>query len=103
MVCPKTGWNPLIAIALLDHSNLDPVHLLQAMLDQRGSSVRALLTNAGFDVAGLRNALTKALEALPKIQNPTGDVHMSPSMGRLLNLADKKAAFILFLLYKTKQ
>lgn len=74
-----------------DHNNLEPVHLLQAMLDQQGGSVRPLLANAGFDVAGLRNELTKQLESLPKISNPTGDVHMSPDMGRLLNLADKES------------
>ncbi len=74
-----------------DHSNIEPVHLLQAMLDQRGGSVRSLLTNAGFDIAALKSDLTKALEGLAKIQNPTGDVHMSPAMGRLLNLADKMA------------
>ncbi len=74
-----------------DHTNLEPAHLLQAMLDQSGGSVRPLLANAGFDVAGLRNELTKQLEGLAKIQNPTGDVHMSPEMGRLLNLADKYA------------
>lgn len=74
-----------------DHSSLEPIHLLQAMLDQSGGTVRPLIVNAGFDVAGLRNELTKQLEALPKIQNPTGDVHMSPETGRLLNLADKYA------------
>ncbi len=74
-----------------DHNQLEPVHLLQAMLDQQGGSVRSVLSHAGFDLTGLRNELTKALEALPKIQNPTGDVHMSPEMGRLLNLADKHA------------
>ncbi len=74
-----------------DHTHLEPAHLLQAMLDQSGGSVRPLLANAGFDVAGLRNELTKQLEGLAKVQNPTGDVHMSPEMGRLLNLADKYA------------
>ena len=74
-----------------DHNQLDPLHLLQSMLDQQGGSVRPLLSHAGFDVAGLRNDLTKSLEALPKIQNPTGEVNMSPELGRLLNLADKHA------------
>lgn len=74
-----------------DHNQIEPVHLLQAMLDQQGGTVRPLLASAGFDVAGLRNELTKALENLPHIQNPTGDVHMSPELGRLLNLADKHA------------
>lgn len=74
-----------------DHAHMDGVHLLQAMLDQQGGAVRPLLAQAGFDVAGLRNALTKRLDELPKIQSPTGDVHMSPELGRLLNLADKTA------------
>jgi len=74
-----------------DHSQLEPVHLAQAMLEQQGGSVRPLLTAAGFDVVGLRNALRKALDDLPKIQSPTGDVHMSQELGRLLNLADKQA------------
>lgn len=74
-----------------DHSQLEPVHLALAMLEQQGGSVRPLLSAAGFDVPGLRNALRKALDDLPKIQNPTGDVHMSQELGRLLNLADKQA------------
>jgi len=75
-----------------DHSQLEPVHMLWAMLEQKGAgSVRLLLSQAGFDVAGLRDALAQKLEALPSIKNPTGDVAMSPDMGRLLNLADRYA------------
>lgn len=74
-----------------DHAQLEPAHLLQAMLDQQGGSVRPLLSQAGFDVTGLRNELAKKLEDLPSIQSPTGDVHMSPEMGRILNLADRYA------------
>jgi ATP-dependent Clp protease ATP-binding subunit ClpB len=74
-----------------DHNNLDPLHLLSAMLDQQGGSVRPLLAQAGFDVPGLRNDLGKKLNDLPRIHQATGDVQISPEMGRLLNLADKKA------------
>ncbi len=74
-----------------DHPQLEPIHLMQSMLDQRGGSVRPLLARANFDLTGLRNALGKALEQLPKIQNPTGDVNMSQELGRLLNLADRLA------------
>lgn len=74
-----------------DHTQLEPAHVLSAMLDQQGGAVRPLLAQAGFDVAGLRNGLAIALDGLPKVQTPTGDVHMSPEMGRLLNLADKRA------------
>ena len=74
-----------------DHNQLEPVHVLLAMLDQQGGSVRPLLVQAGFDVTGLRNDLAKKLDNLPRIQAPTGDVHMSAETGRLLNLADKRA------------
>ncbi len=74
-----------------DHSQLEAFHLLHAMLDQRGGSIRPLLTSAGYDLTGLRNALKKALAKLAKIQRPTGDVNMSSELGRLLNLADKYA------------
>ncbi|UTA48846.1 ATP-dependent chaperone ClpB [Simiduia sp. 21SJ11W-1] len=74
-----------------DHAQLEPAHLLLALLDQQGGMVRPLLAQAGFDVTGLRNELAKRLDHLARIQNPTGDVHMSPELGRLLNLADKHA------------
>ena len=75
-----------------DHSQLDVLHLLSAMLEQKGAgSVRLLLGQAGFDVNGLREALDKALENLPRITTPTGDVSMSTELGRLLNLADRRA------------
>ncbi|MFT6387570.1 MAG: ATP-dependent Clp protease ATP-binding subunit ClpB [Cellvibrionaceae bacterium] len=74
-----------------DHAHLEPLHLLSAMLDQQGGSVRPLLDQAGFDVPGLRNELGKKLNDLPRIQHATGDVQLSPEMGRVLNLSDKKA------------
>lgn len=74
-----------------DHSQLEAAHVLLSMLDQQGGSVRPLLSQGGFDVAGLRNGLAILMDSLPHIQSPTGDVHMSSEMGRLLNLADKRA------------
>ena len=74
-----------------DHNHLEPVHLLQAMLDQQGGTVRPLLGAAGFDLVGLRNALSKKLDALARLSTPTGEISMSPALGRLLNLADKYA------------
>lgn len=74
-----------------DHNYLEPLHLLQAMLDQQGGTVRPLLTNASFDLVGLRNEITKGLQNLATLSVPTGEVGMSPEMGRLLNLADKHA------------
>ncbi|MFF7706071.1 ATP-dependent chaperone ClpB [Pseudomonas sp. NPDC007930] len=74
-----------------DHPAIEPVHVLQAMIDQQGGSIRPLLMQVGFDVNALRKGLTEELDRLPKIQNPTGDVNMSQDMARLLNQADRLA------------
>ena len=75
----------------LDHPAIEPAHLMQALLEQQGGSIKPLLMQVGFDVNSLRQALTKELDQLPKIQNPTGDVNMSQDLARLLNQADRLA------------
>ncbi|WP_426234922.1 ATP-dependent chaperone ClpB [Pseudomonas sp. TWP3-2] len=74
-----------------DHPGIEPAHLMQAMLEQQGGSIKPLLMQVGFDVNSLRKELTKELDQLPKIQNPTGDVNMSQDLARLLNQADRLA------------
>jgi ATP-dependent Clp protease ATP-binding subunit ClpB len=74
-----------------DHSAIEPLHLMSALLEQQGGSIRPLLMQVGFDIAALRQALAKALDDLAKIQNPTGDVNMSQDLARLLNQADRLA------------
>jgi len=74
-----------------DHNVIDPVHLLSALLEQRGGSVRPLLSKAGANIPSLRDGVNQTLDELPVIQNVTGDVQMSPELGRVLNLADKIA------------
>ncbi|WP_312935600.1 ATP-dependent chaperone ClpB [Pseudomonas sp.] len=75
----------------MDQPAIEPLHLLQALIDQQGGSIRPLLMQVGFDVNALRQALVAALDQLPKIQNPTGDVNMSQDLARLLNQADRLA------------
>lgn len=75
----------------LDHPGIEPAHLMQALLEQQGGSIKPLLMQVGFDVNSLRTALSKELDQLPKIQNPTGDVNMSQDLARLLNQADRLA------------
>ena len=72
-----------------DHPAIEPFHLILALLDQQGGSIKPLLMQVGFDIAALRSALTKELDGLPKIQNPTGDVNLSQDLARLLNQADR--------------
>ncbi|MGE1153861.1 ATP-dependent chaperone ClpB [Pseudomonas sp. ICMP 460] len=75
----------------LDHPAIEPAHLMQALLEQQGGSIKPLLMQVGFDINSLRKELSKELDQLPKIQNPTGDVNMSQELARLLNQADRLA------------
>ena len=72
-----------------DHNFIEPVHLLLALLDQKGGSVRPLLGQAGFNLSELKQGLQRLLERLPKVEGTGGDIAVSNELGRLLNLADK--------------
>ncbi|WP_177169936.1 ATP-dependent chaperone ClpB [Ectothiorhodospira marina] len=74
-----------------DHQMIEPVHMMIALLDQEGGSVRPLLSQAGVNVNLLRSQLGEALERLPRVEGTGGDVHLSNELGRLLNLCDKLA------------
>jgi ATP-dependent chaperone ClpB len=74
-----------------DHQFIEPIHLMTALLDQDGGTVRYLLQQAGINVNWLRSQLGEALDRLPRVEGVGGDVHISNELGRLLNLADKFA------------
>ena len=74
-----------------DHQFIEPAHLLTALLDQEGGSVRHLLTQADVNVNQLRSALGEALDRLPSVQGAAGDLHISNELNRLLNQTDKLA------------
>jgi ATP-dependent Clp protease ATP-binding subunit ClpB len=74
-----------------DHNFIEPVHLLAALLEQKGGASRPLLQKAGTDIAKLSSSVNAALEGLPKVSGTGGDVHMSADLGRILNVTDKLA------------
>ncbi len=74
-----------------DHSFIEPIHLLGALLQQQGGSSRPLLQKAGANVADLISAVDAAIQALPTVSGTGGEVHMSPDLGKILNLTDKMA------------
>ncbi|MBK5940945.1 ATP-dependent chaperone ClpB [Halochromatium roseum] len=74
-----------------DHQFIEPVHLMVALLDQDGGTVRHLLAQADVSVNRLRSALGEALERLPQVSGAGGDVTVSNALGKLLNLTDKLA------------
>lgn len=74
-----------------DHQYIEPVHLLTAMLNQQGGSLRPLLDQANVNVNALRSALSEAVDRLPRIDGIGGDVQLSKDSIILLNLCDKIA------------
>jgi ATP-dependent Clp protease ATP-binding subunit ClpB len=74
-----------------DHQFIDPIHLMIALMDQEGGTVRHLLTQANVNVNDLRAQLGQQLDHLPTVEGAAGDVHLSNDLGRLLNVADKLA------------
>ena len=73
------------------HQFIEPTHLMLAMLDQDGGSVRHLLAQSDVNVNRLRSALGEALDRLAKVEGNHGEVHLSNDLGKLLNVADKLA------------
>ncbi len=74
-----------------DHQYIEPVHVLNALMDQEGGTTRHLLGEAGINVNSLRSRLGEALERLPRVEGIGGDVHVSNDTARLLNQTDKLA------------
>jgi len=74
-----------------DHQMIEPAHLMLALLDQEGGSVRPLLAKAGANINRLRSQIETALDRLPQVQGEAGDVHVSNDLNRLLNATDKLA------------
>ncbi len=72
-----------------DHQMIEPLHLLVALLDQEGGTVRPLLSKLGVNVNQLRSQLGEALDRLPQVEGTPGEVHISNDLAKLLNVTDK--------------
>ncbi|KFZ30195.1 protein disaggregation chaperone [Pseudidiomarina salinarum] len=74
-----------------DHQFIEPVHVMQALLNQDGGTLRPLLTLLQVDVASLRAQLSEALDSLAQVEGTGGEVQVSAATSTLLNLCDKFA------------
>ncbi len=75
-----------------DHQFIEPVHLMVALLDQEGGTVRHLLTQSDINVNMLRSQLGEMLDRQPAVSGgEAGEVHISNDLSRLLNVTDKLA------------
>ena len=74
-----------------DQQFIEPVHLMSAMLAQENSAVNALLQRAGADTNLIKQRCNQAIQSLPTVTGTAGEVHISNSLGYLLNITDKFA------------
>ena len=74
-----------------DHNLIRPEHLMLVLIDQKGGTVRPLLSQTGFPVSQLRQTLHKSVSDLPVVPDHDGEITASPELGKLLNQADKLA------------
>ena len=74
-----------------DHQFIEPVHLMIALLDQEGGSIKPLLAQIGVNTQLLRTELVKEMGRIATVSGSGGDVQISNELSRLLNLTDKLA------------
>ena len=60
-----------------DHQFIEPLHILSAMFNQEGGSVRPLLARVGVAERAMTDKLRKALDEFPQVQGQPGEVHLS--------------------------
>src|SRR5210317_517348 len=75
----------------MDHQLIEPEHVMVALLDQEGGSIRHLLTRAGVKVNALRSQLGERLDALPRVSGAAGEITLSNDTIKTLTVTDKLA------------
>ncbi|WP_414502494.1 ATP-dependent chaperone ClpB [Zymobacter sp. IVIA_5232.4 C2] len=73
------------------NNQLQAVHVLLALLNERDSGIRSLVQRVGADPAAVERVLNAELDKEPTVGQFDGNVTMGASLGRLLNLADREA------------
>jgi ATP-dependent Clp protease ATP-binding subunit ClpB len=71
------------------NQQLEPVHLLLALVEQREGIVPAILERLGVQSAVVASEAEKAIEALPKVGGTT-DHYLSPALKQILDQAFKE-------------
>ena len=78
--------------ARFGHQQIDPEHLLLALLEQREGLVPRILTTMGVSAQEIQSSLEKHLAGMPQVSGTgAGQMYMSQRLGRLIDSAEKEA------------
>ena len=64
-----------------DHSVIEPIHVLQTMIQNDGSSVRNLLLQTKVDLVKVKQKLDQAIDTLAKVSSPTERIKLPVLLG----------------------
>jgi len=74
-----------------DQQFIEPFHVMLALLDQEGGSIKPLLIQTAVNVSAMRADIVQEIDKLATVSGTGGDVQLSNDLSRMLNLTDKFA------------
>lgn len=74
-----------------DQQFIEPVHIMFALLNQEGGTVRELLNKLAINFNELRSKVSQAIDRLPRVGGDTGNLQLAASTAQLLQQCDKLA------------
>lgn len=74
-----------------DQQFIEPVHLMFALLNQEGGTVRELLNKLAINFNELRSKVSQAIDRLPRVEGEAANLQLSNATAQLLQQCDKLA------------
>ena len=74
-----------------DQQFIEPVHLMFALLNQEGGTVRELLNRLAINFNELRSKVSQAIDRLPRVEGEGANLQLSSATAQLLQQCDKFA------------
>ena len=74
-----------------DQQFIEPVHLMFALLNQEGGTVRELLNKLAINFNELRSKVSQSIDKLPRVEGEGANLQLSSATAQLLQQCDKLA------------
>jgi ATP-dependent Clp protease ATP-binding subunit ClpB len=74
-----------------DQQFIEPVHLMFALLNQEGGTVRELLNKLAINFNELRSKVSQAIDRLPRVEGEGANLQLANNTAQLLQQCDKLA------------
>ena len=74
-----------------DQQFIEPVHIMFALLNQEGGTVRELLNKLAINFNELRSKVSQVIERLPRVEGDAANLQLAASTAQLLQQCDKLA------------